>query len=462
MDKTTGIKEIWQDILKNLEGEITIEAVDLWLRPIKPLVIEADTLKLEVPDSMIYKNVKERYEEIIIKTALALTGRTFTINYSLSLASSEPKPAPKTEPEPVKEESSNRTPGMGQTPAFAFNPNYTFETFIEGASNRFAYASAVALSQNPGKSNPFFIYSAPGLGKTHLLHAIANGMLKGNPGARIIYTASENFVNEYIENLQNKTPETFRNKYRKLDCILLDDIQFLIGKDKSEEEFFYTFNSLFESKKQIVVTSDRPPKELALSQRLVSRFLSGLAVDIKMPDLETRIAILRQKKEIYKFAVPDDVITFVAENVKKNIRELEGCLITVGNYCANMHIQPTIDIVKGIIKDHMTTGEQDETRINVDTIKAIVAEKYNMDKKDFKSPRKTEAIAFPRQIAMFLACALTDMSLPEIGEVFNRDHTTVMFARDKIKQMIQTDPYFNELINLLINKIRAVNNSGPA
>jgi len=457
VDNSTDIKEIWQDILKKLETRIGPEAVDLWLRPIKPLVIESDTLKLEVPDSMIYNTVKERYENLIIEAALAAAGKTFVINYSLSLASSEPKPSPK--PAAVREEHPNRVQGMGQTPAFAFNPNYTFETFIEGASNRFAYASAVAVSQNPGKSNPFFIYSAPGLGKTHLLHGIANEMLQSNPGARIIYTASENFVNEYIENLQNKTPEAFRNKYRKLDCILLDDIQFLIGKDKSEEEFFYTFNSLFESKKQIVVTSDRPPKELALSQRLVSRFLSGLAVDIKMPDLETRIAILRQKKEIHKFIIPDDVITFIAENVKKNIRELEGCLITVGNYCANMHIQPTIDIVKEVIKDHIGPGDQDENRINIDIIKNVVADKYSMDRKDFKSPRKTEAIAFPRQIAMFLACSLTEMSLPEIGDAFNRDHTTVMFARDKIKQLVHTDPYFNEVINQLIAKIKSVSNS---
>ncbi|MFA7008717.1 MAG: chromosomal replication initiator protein DnaA, partial [Elusimicrobiales bacterium] len=322
MDNSQDIKEIWPEILKKLEGEIGLDAVDLWLKPIKPLVMETDSLKLEVPDPVIYKTVKDRYEEQIIKTALSITGRMLTVNYSLSLASSEPKPAPKIEA--VREEPRNRIPGMGQTPAFAFNPNYTFETFIEGASNRFAYASAVGVSQNPGKSNPFFIYSAPGLGKTHLLHGIANEMLKTNPSARIIYTASENFVNEYIETLQNKTPETFRKKYRRLDCLLLDDIQFLGGKDRSEEEFFYTFNSLFESKKQIVVTSDRPPKDLSLSQRLVSRFLSGLAVDIKMPDLETRIAILRQKKEFHKYIIPDDVISFIAEHVKKNIRELEG------------------------------------------------------------------------------------------------------------------------------------------
>jgi len=457
VDNSTEIKEVWHNILKKLEGDIGLEAVDLWLRPIKPLVIDGDIIKLEVPDPVIYKTVKERYEEKIIKAALFSTGKNFTINYSLSLASSEPKPAPKVEI--VREESHTRTPGAGQTPVFPFNPNYTFETFIEGASNRFAFASAVSVSRSPGKSNPFFIYSAPGLGKTHLLHGIANEMLKTNPSARIIYTASETFVNEYIETLQNKTPEAFRKKYRRLDCLLLDDIQFLIGKDRSEEEFFNTFNSLFESKKQIVVTSDRPPKELALSQRLVSRFLSGLAVDIKIPDVETRIAILRQKKELHNFVIPDEVITFIAEKVKKNIRELEGCLITVGNYCSNMSTQPTIDIVKEIIKDHMAPGDQEENNINIDTIKTVVADKYGMDRKDYKSPRKTEAIAFPRQIAMFLACDLTEMSLPEIGAAFNRDHTTVMFARDKIKQLVHTDPYFNEVINQLISKIKAVNNS---
>ncbi|MBU2574172.1 MAG: chromosomal replication initiator protein DnaA [Elusimicrobia bacterium] len=454
MDNLPDIKELWQNVLKTLEGDVGLGEVEMWLRPIKPLFIEDETLRLEVPDSMIYNTVKERYEEKIINIVRNSTSRNFKINYSMSLTPSEPKPSPRIEP--AKEATQNR---MGYTPPFAFNPNYTFETFIEGASNRFAYASAVGVSQNPGKSNPFFIYSAPGLGKTHLLHAIANETFKSNPSARIIYIASETFVNEYIENLQNKTPETFRNKYRKLDCLLLDDIQFLVGKDRSVEEFFHTFNSLFESKKQIVVTSDRPPKDLALDPRMVSRFLSGLAVDIKMPDLETRIAILRQKKELHKFVIPDDVITFIAENVKKNIRELEGCLITVGNYYVNMRLQPTIDGAKDIIKDHITPGDQEETRITIEIIKTAVAEKYNMEIKDFKSPRRGDAIAFPRQIAMFLACELTEMSLPEIGSSFNRDHTTVMFGRDKIKQLVHTDPYFNEVINQLITRVKAVSNS---
>ncbi|OGS58928.1 MAG: hypothetical protein A3J79_03790 [Elusimicrobia bacterium RIFOXYB2_FULL_62_6] len=448
------IKEIWLAVLKKLETDIGLGEVEMWMRPIKPLSIEDETLKLEVPDSMICDTVKDRYEEKIKTVVASLVGRQLKINYFLSVASAETKPVHRAAA--VKEEPHS---APVHTSHFAFNPNYTFDTFIEGASNRFAHASARDVAQNPGRSNPFFIYSAPGLGKTHLLHAIANETLKTNPSAHIVYIASETFVNEYIESLQNKTPETFRNKYRKLDCLLLDDIQFLVGKDRSEEEFFHTFNSLSDSKKQIVVTSDRPPKDLLLNQRMVSRFLSGLSVDIKMPDLETRIAILRQKKELHKFSIPDDVITFIAENVRKNIRELEGCLITVGNYCVSMRAQPTIDMVKEVIKDHMTPGDQDEAKISIDAIKAAVSEKYNIDLKDFKSPRKTEAIAFPRQVAMYLSCNLTDKSLPDIGEFFNRDHTTVIFARDKIKQMVLTDPYFNEVINQLIAKIKNVGNS---
>lgn len=452
MDNLLDIKEIWTAVLKKLDPAVGHGEVDMWLRPINPLSLEDETLKLEVPDSMICDTVKGRYEEKIKAEASALLGYPVKINYFLSLASAETRPPAR----PAPAEPAVRPAHVSH---FAFNPNYTFGTFIEGASNRFAHASARDVSQNPGKANPFFIYSAPGLGKTHLLHAIANETLKTNPSARIIYIASETFVNEYIESLQNKTPETFRNKYRKLDCLLLDDIQFLVGKERSVEEFFNTFNSLFESKKQIVVTSDRPPKDLQMDPRMVSRFLSGLSVDIKMPDLETRIAILRQKKELHKFAIPDDVITFIAENVRKNIRELEGCLITVGNYCINMRAQPTIDVVKDIIKDHITPGDQDESRISIDIIKAAVAEKYNIELKDFKSPRKTEAIAFPRQVAMYLSCDLTEKSLPEIGEAFNRDHTTVMFARDKIRQMVLTDPYFNEVINQLVSKIKAVSSS---
>jgi len=450
VDNLINIKEIWQTAVTNLEAEIGPDATALWIKPIKPLYIENDILRLEVPDSIIYKTIKERYEVKIISLLRSLTGKDLKIDYSMSLAQTEPVPQAKASPSVIA------------LPAnyYSFNPHYTFESFIVGASNRFAYASAEGVAKTPGQ-NPFFIYSAPGLGKTHLLHAIAHGILKANPAARILYTASENFVNEYIDAVRGKADgaEQFRSKYRKLDCLLLDDIQFLVDKERSEEEFFYTFNALFESKKQVVITSDRPPRELAMGQRLVSRFLQGVVADIKLPDFETRMAILRQKRDQHSYEIPDDIVTFIAENVKKSIRELEGCLITVGNFCSNMKITPSIDAVKEIIKDHINDPDQDERKIDIETIKNVVAEKYNIEMKDFAAKKRTEAVAFPRQVAMYLACTLTEMTLKDIGEVFGRDHATVNFARNKISQMVQTDPYFNETMNQMLAKIKNVSNS---
>ena len=450
MDNLTDIKSIWQELVTKLGAEIGAGPIDLWIRHIKPLAIEGDTVKLEVPDSVISSTVQQRYEERITAILAGLTGRSLAVSYVISAAPAAPPPVPA--PAPVQ------VPASRPDNYFSFNPNYTFETFIMGTSNRFAFASAEGVARTPGQTNPFFIYSPPGLGKTHLLHAIAHGIFKNNPGARILYTASENFVNEYIDAVRGGVTEQFRNKYRKLDCLLLDDIQFLVDKERSEEEFFYTFNSLFESKKQIVVTSDRPPRELALGQRLISRFLSGVVADIKIPDFETRVAILRQKRDHHKYDIPDDVITFIAENVKKSIRELEGCLITVGNFCTNMHIQPSIDAVKEIIKDHISDPEQDDRKITIEQIKGVVAEKYNIEIKDFSSKKKSEALSFPRQVAMYLACEMTDITLKDIGEAFGRDHSTVLYAKNKIGQMVQTDPYFNELLNQIISKIKNVGN----
>jgi len=452
VDNLTNIKEIWLEAVKNLETEIGADATSLWIRPIKPLFIENGTLTLEVPDSIIYNTVKERYEERLLSRLRPLAGEDIKIHYSMSITPTATLPL-----QPAKV-----APAPVSLPAnyFSFNPNYTFDSFIVGASNRFAYASAEGVAKNPGQ-NPFFIYSAPGLGKTHLLHAIAHGILTANPAARILYTASENFVNEYIDAVRGKAEgaDQFRSKYRKLDCLLLDDIQFLVDKDRSEEEFFYTFNALFESKKQVVITSDRPPRELAMGDRLISRFLQGVVADIKLPDFETRVAILRQKRDQHKYDIPDDIVTFIAENVKKSIRELEGCLITVGNFFSNMKIQPSIDAVKEIIKDHINDPEQDEKKVTIELIKTVVAEKYNLEMKDFSAKKRSEALAFPRQVAMYLACTMTEMTLKDIGESFGRDHATVMYAKNKIGQMLQTDPYFNETLNQMLSKIKNVSNS---
>lgn len=450
MDNLTDIKEIWQEVVKNLGTDIGPEAVDLWLSEIKPLIIEGDTLKLEVPNSIIYDTVKQRYEEKIVSLLAHFTGKTLKLNYTMSLVQTEPVPQ------------SKATPASLALPAnyYSFNPNYTFESFIMGTSNRFAFASAEGVAKTPGQTNPFFIYSAPGLGKTHLLHAIAHGVFKNNSSARILYTASENFVNEYIDSVRGGATEQFRSKYRKLDCLLLDDIQFLLDKERSQEEFFYTFDALFQSKKQVVLTSDRPPRELAMNERIISRFLQGVVADIKIPDFETRMAILRQKRDQHKFDLPDDIITFIAENVKKNIRELEGCLITVVNFFSNMRIQPSIDAVRELIKDHISDQDHEDKKITIELIKGVVSDKYSVEIKDFNSKKRSENIAFPRQVAMYLAGTMTDLSLTDIGEAFGRDHATVIYAKNKIGQLVQTDPYFNETLNQIISKIKTVNNQG--
>ncbi|MDD2805260.1 MAG: chromosomal replication initiator protein DnaA [Elusimicrobiales bacterium] len=450
MDNLTDIKEIWQEVLRKLATDVGSNDIDLWIRPVKAILIEGDTLKLEVPDAIYYDTVKRRYEEKIIHLLAEFTGRELKISYSMPVSPVEPLPQ------------SKAAPASAALPAnyYSFNPNYTFDSFIMGTSNRFAFASAESVAKSPGQANPFFIYSPPGLGKTHLLHAIAHGILKANPAARILYTASENFVNEYIDAVRGKADgaEAFRNKYRKLDCLLLDDIQFLLDKERSQEEFFYTFDSLFQSKKQIVLTSDRPPRELAMDDRIISRFLQGVVADIKIPDFETRVAILRQKRDQHAYDIPDDVITFIAENVKKNIRELEGCLITVGNFCSSMKMPPSIDTVKDIIKDYTNPLDHEEKKVPIELIKRVVAEKYNVEMRDFNSKKRTDNIAFPRQVAMYLACEMTDMVLKDIGSAFGKEHATVLHAKGKISHMVQTDPYFNEALNQIIAKIKAVNN----
>jgi len=340
------------------------------------------------------------------------------------------------------------------------NPRYTFSTFVVGASNRLAHATAEAVAKKPGQQyNPFFIYGGAGLGKTHLMQAIGHRMRQIHAHARVLYTTSEQFVNEYIDSVKNGTPEVFRGKYRKLDCILIDDVQWLIGtgKGKSEEEFFYTFNTLFDLHKQIVITSDRAPKEMApAEQRLISRLMWGQVVDIKPPDLETRIAILRKKAESEHLSIPQDVILYIASSIKSNIRELEGALIRLGAFSSLTGNALTVETGKEILKDSISAEDMPAVRMEI--IQQEVAQKYSLDIKDLKSKSRRSEVAFPRQLAMYLSCTMTDLSTTDIGKAFGgRDHTTVIHARDKIKRMLDIDPFFVENVNKLIEKIRAVN-----
>ena len=267
--------------------------------------------------------------------------------------------------------------------------------------------------------------------------------------------SGEEFVGEYIEALQNKSSESFRKKYRSLDCFLMDDIQFVAGKSASELEFFYTFNALFESRKQIVLSSDRTPQQLDLDERLSSRLLSGIITEIKKPNLETRIAILRQKRDSIHFDIGDDVIAFIAEGIQTNIRELEGSLFRLVSYCSTHGVIPTIPIAKELLAD-ILSQEEERLAINVGSIKKVVGKHFKINTEDFTSKRKTQSVAWPRQIAMFLCTELTDLSLPEIGREFNRDHSTVVHARDLVKEKVKTDPFFAAEINQIISDIKAV------
>ena len=440
-------------VFQDIENIIGKDPYDMWLRPAQ-FIYEGNTLTITLPNQFWGKTIRERYETIITDAFLKHLGAEITVVYAVSAQAAAPAV---NSAEDVIPAAPAPAPVIKKNPfPSRLNSSYTFDNFIESPSNRFAYKAAEAVVHKLGnrENNPLVIYSAPGLGKTHLLHAIGNQILKENPDARVLYMSGEEFVSEYIEALQNKSSESFRKKYRSLDCFLMDDIQFVAGKSASEIEFFYTFNALFESRKQIVLSSDRTPQQLDLDERLSSRLLSGIIAEVKRPNLETRIAILRQKRDSINFDIGDDVLSFIAEGIQTNIRELEGSLFRLVAYCSMHGVTPTITIAKELLADILTN--ETDLNINVNIIKKIVGKHFNIRMEDFNSKRKTQSIAWPRQIAMYLTTELTDLSLPEIGREFNRDHSTVVHARDVVKEKIEQDPFFAAEINQIIMDIKAV------
>jgi len=452
------VKEIWEKIIENIEPKVGKDTCDMWFRPIKPLIFEKNILTLEMPDHVWYNTIKNRYEDVILNAYKELYDSDIEIEYNVAIKNKDIED--KAEKKSFLEKlniSVNKSEKFLKNFNHRLNPNHTFEVFIEGPSNRFASRAAQAIVKKLGDraNNPLVIYSTPGLGKTHLLHAIGNEIVKNNKNKKVLYMSGEEFVSEYIESLQKKAAEAFRKKYRTLDCFLVDDIQFVAGKEASEKEFFYTFNSLFESKKQIVLTSDRTPQQLRLDQRLASRLLSGIVTEIKKPDLETRIAILRQKRDQQNFEIGDDVLAFIASGIKGSIRELEGCLYRLNSYCYIQEVEPTIDIAREVLVDIIDLDEEAPV-VDIENIKKSVAKHFKIDMKDFTSKKKNHSISWPRQIAMYLVNELTDFSLPEIGRAFNRDHSTVVHARDQIKKEIQENPFFAAEINQVIADIKSV------
>ncbi len=441
-------------IFQEVEQIIGKETYDLWFKP-AGFVFDGTVLTVSTPNAIWGKTLQDRYHSIITDVFLKHTGTVITIQYQLE--NSVQTPVVSSAKDVLAETGYTAQPTVSVNPLAArFNPNYTFDNFIESPSNRFAYKAAQAVVSKLGarENNPLVIYSAPGLGKTHLLQAIGNQILRENPQAKVMYMSGEEFVNEYIESMQQKTADAFRKKYRFLDCFLVDDIQFVVGKSASSEAFFYTFNTLFESGKQIVLSSDRSPQQLEWDERLSSRLLSGISTEIKYPNIEARIAILRQKRDSMNFIIGDDVITFLAEGMQTNIRQLEGALHTLRSYCITHGITPTIPIAKELLVDYLTNEEEPPVSVNV--IKKIVGKHYSIRMEDFNAKRKTQSVAWPRQIAMFLTTELTDLSLPEIGREFNRDHSTVVHARDVVKEKVNIDPFFTAEINQIIAEIKAV------
>jgi chromosomal replication initiator protein len=334
------------------------------------------------------------------------------------------------------------------------NPKYTFNSFVIGNSNRFAHAASLAVAESPAKAyNPLFIYGGVGLGKTHLMHAIGHYILQNNPNAKVVYVSSEKFTNELINAIKDDKNEEFRNKYRNVDILLIDDIQFIAGKERTQEEFFHTFNELHDANKQIILSSDRPPKEIpTLEDRLRSRFEWGLIADIQVPDFETRMAILKKKADVENLNVANDVMGYIATKIKSNIRELEGALIRIIAYSSLTNRAVTVDLATEALKDIIS--KKQGKHVTIDSIQDIVSSYFNLRVEDLKSQRRTRNIAYPRQIAMYLSRKLTDMSLPKIGEEFGgRDHTTVIHAYEKISGNLKTDDSLQHTINDLTKKV---------
>ncbi len=445
--KIADAADLWSQAVERLRSEIGEENADLWLKPAEAVSLEGGVLTLKVPNKFFSDGIKDRYQKKLLAAFREVAGSEVGLDFRVERDLTRVLPPS----DPVPEASPQSDFALSD-----LNPRYTFESFVIGESNRLARATAESIAKSPGTQyNPYVIYGGVGLGKTHLMHAIGNAMRRQHPKARVLYTTSEQFVNEYIGAVQNNALEAFRARYRSLDCLLIDDIQFLIAKERSEQEFFHTFNSLFDSRKQIVVSSDRSPKEMTpLEQRLISRLEWGFVADIKAPDLETRIAILRKKADLEGFSVPDDVILFVASSVKTNVRSLEGSLIRLKAFQSMTGAPLTVDDARDILKDAITSDDVNPVR--VETIQRVVALKYSVDVKDIKGHQRTASIALPRQVAMYLACAMTELSSTDIGRAFGgKDHSTVLHARKKIEKKIEEDPFFLELINRLQADIKA-------
>ena len=444
------IQEKWTDILNMIKTEHQLSDVSFntWLKSLTVHKVEGDTVTIIVPTGQIGINYIANKYLLPLKVAIAETAGE---DYEIALILPDDVP-PETSDTPVSSAAVNESIEKAN-----LNPKYTFDTFVVGSNNKLAHAASVAVSESPGEVyNPLFIYGGVGLGKTHLMHSIAHFVLQKRPQSKVLYVTSEYFTNELIESIRNgnnTTMSKFREKYRNIDVLLIDDIQFIIGKESTQEEFFHTFNALHGAKKQIIISSDKPPKDMEiLEDRLRSRFEWGLIVDISSPDFETRMAILRKKEELDGYQIDDQVIEYIAQNVKSNIRELEGSLNKIMAYANLENREINLALAEKVLKDIISPNQK--RTITPELIINIVAEHFDLTPSDLTGNKRSSKIAYPRQIVMYLCRQMTETTLKIIGDSLGgRDHTTIMSGINKIEREVEENDDTREIIDILKKKI---------
>lgn len=449
---------IWGKACEHLQSTLSADVYSRWISVIEPDLFDQKTLSLRVANNFYQSWLEENYLPLIEDAIRVETGETvkvmFSVDNSIQFSGeSEAQDAAASKPMSATATASKSRSGS------PMNPNYTFDKFVVGSSNSFPHAASLAVAQSPGRAyNPLFLYGGVGLGKTHLMQAIGNHAFE-HANLNVAYVSCEAFTNEYIDALQRQTLVKFRRKYRNMDMLLIDDIQFLGGKERMQEEFFHTFNALFDAHKQIVLTCDRPACEIpGLEHRLVSRFEWGLVTELEPPDVETRIAILRKKQEQLKVKLPPEVLNYIAESIKANIRRLEGAMIRVVSYGSLTGKEITLDVVEYLLRD--TLDQEKHNAITLEEIQKVVADFYDIRMGDMISNRRPQNIAFPRQIAMYLCREITSKSLPAIGTAFGKNHATVIHACRSVGTKLKADPSLRQSLMVLQQRIQK--RGGPA
>ncbi|MFN2239367.1 MAG: chromosomal replication initiator protein DnaA [Thermoanaerobaculia bacterium] len=436
---------LWNQVLGKLESRIEPNEYKTWFAPTSLLAEKGETLDVRVPDDRFVDEISARYGRAIRSILSELSSERTKVHFVADAM----RPSPEREAAQAA-----ARPQQPEIPHSTFNPRYRFTTFVVGSSNQLAYAASLSIAENPsGSFNPLFIYGGAGLGKTHLIQAIGQQIRTDHPEMRVVYMSADSFVTELITSIRYDRMSQFRDRYRSVDALLLDDIQFLAGKERTQEEFFHTFNALYEAQKQIVFTSDAPPRDIpTLEERLRSRFEWGLIADIQAPDLETKIAILRKKAEEKKIDLPDDVSLFIAERVRSNIRELEGHLNRITAFGSLTGHPMSVDLAKEALRDVLA---KENKPITPGEILKVVSAHYGIKVSDMKTKSNARPVSYPRQVAMYLCKALTDLSYPEIGKLFNnKHHSTVIYSVEKIERLKHEDPAVENTIDMLVKHFR--------